>query len=347
MSASSSASIVSDVLSIFDQKRDTNGNEYKLRYPPNQPGNRRYAEEVSSFFPTRLINTSHSRSDVDVREAFGKHENIQGWRAKYGILPPDTSRIVGEWVREQLARADEDTDALAAAACIVFASRSTVRTRPRIEKWNDLLFAAWRESEKCGAARLVPLLFDGVTVAQYEAMAARLPTANEWTQYESIDVLFTTRLGLPPYSLKGNIPRLLLVALMDRAETDTQRLAPLMAKLKRGRADLFNLVLGHISRSYLAWTYMGMLVRDVAPVVAVSLAAPAVPPIQEKENEQPAATAAALLAEKDAEIARLQALVAQLRLETAALRSTTTPTKPPPPPMSPAYSLSPLSSPSF
>jgi hypothetical protein len=270
-----------------------------------------------------------------VSEAFGQRDNVKRWRAKYGTLPPDTPRIVGEWVREQLVRADEDEHALAAAACIVFASRSTVRTRPRIEQWNGVLFAAWRESEKCGAARLVPLLFDGVTLEQYEAMAARLPTANEWTQYESIDVLFTARLGLPPYSLKGNIPRLLLVALMDRAETDTQRLAPLMAKLKRGRADLFNFVLGHISRSYLAWTYMGMLVRDAAP------AAPAAPaPVQQKENEEPLA---ALLAAKDSEIARLQALVAQLRLEAAAqLRSNTTPTKTP---LSPAFSLSPLTSP--
>jgi hypothetical protein len=58
----------------------------------------------------------------------------------------------------------------------------------------------------------------------------------------------------------------------------------------------------------------------------------------EKENEEePAAPAAvaALLAEKDAEIARLQALVAQLRSEA---RSKT-------PPASPAFSLSPLSSP--
>jgi hypothetical protein len=332
--------LVSDILSIFESKRDPNGNEYKLRYPPSQPGNRRYAEEVSDFFETRVINKSHSRSDADVSEAFGQRDNVKRWRAKYGTLPPDTPRIVGEWVREQLARADEDEHALAAAACIVFASRSTVRTRPRIEQWNGELFAAWRESEKCGAARLVPLLFDGVTLEQYEAMAARLPTANEWTQYESIDVLFTARLGLPPYSLKGNIPRLLLVALMDRAETDTQRLAPLMARLKRGRADLFNLVLGHISRSYLAWTYMGMLVRDAAPAAPAAPAPPvasavAVPrEVQQKENEEPMP---ALLAEKDAEIARLQALVAQLRLQVA-----TTPSKPP---MSPAYSLSPLSSP--
>jgi hypothetical protein len=328
--------LVSDILSIFESARDPNGNEYKLRYPPSQPGNRRYAEEVSAFFETRLINKSHSRSDVDVSEAFGRRDNVMRWRAKYGTLPPHTPRIVCEWVREQLAHADSgDENALAAAACIVFASRSTVRTRPRIEQWNGELFAAWRESEKCGAARLVPLLFDGVTVAQYEAMAARLPTAREWTQYESIDVLFTARLGLPPYSLKGNIPRLLLVALMDRAETDTERLAPLMARLKRGRADLFNLVLGHISRSYLAWTYMGMLVREAAP------AAPAPSAVREKENEEPAAPAvAALLAAKDSEIARLQALVAQLRTEAAAQqRSNTTP------PLSPAFSLSPLTSP--
>ena len=334
--------LVAEILVAFDKKRDTNGSEYKLRYPPTQPGNRRYAEEVSSCFPTRLINTSHSRLDADVCAAFADPANVARWRAKYGTLPADTPRIVGEWVREQLALAASggDEQALAAAACIVFASRATVRTRPRIERWNGLLFAAWRESEKCGAPRLVPLLFDGVTLEQYEAMAARLPTAKEWTQYESIDVLFTTRLGLPPYSLKGNIPRLLLVALMDRAESDTQKLAPLMARLKRGRVDLFNLALGHISRSYLVWTYMGMLVRDAdAPAAAPAAVAPAAvapaAPLQ-KENEPPLA---ALLAEKDAEIARLQALVAQLRAAAAAVH---TPAKPP---LSPAFSLSPLSSP--
>lgn len=339
--------LIDGVLSAFDEKRDTNGSEYKLRYPPSQPGNRRYAEEVSAFFPTRLINKSHSRSDADVSAAFGDAANIARWRAKYAVLPADTPRIVAAWVREQLALADDD-EALAAAACIVFASRSTVRARPRIELWSGVLFAAWRESEKCGAPRLVPLLFDGVTLAQYEAMAARLPTAREWTQYESIDVLFTTRLGLPPYSLKGNIPRLLLVALMDRAETDTQRLAPLMARLKRGRADLFNLALGHISRSYLAWTYMGMLVRDgevKAPPVPPSPVAPAVPfkgdeedeDEDDKENALPAV--ASLLAAKDAEIARLEALVAHLRIEMAEAQRSTKP------PLSPVYSLSPLSSP--
>ena len=80
----------------------------------------------------------------------------------------------------------------------------------------------------CGKPRLVPLLFDGVTVAEYEQLASVLPRANEWTQYEAIDELLD-QLGVPPYSRKGNLPRLLLVALTDRA-ADGQRLAPLMAK---------------------------------------------------------------------------------------------------------------------
>jgi hypothetical protein len=50
----------------------------------------------------------------------------------------------------------------------------------------------------------------------------------------------------------------LLIALVDRA-ADGQRLLPLMARLDRGRADL--LVLGHMSRSYLLWTYMGLLIK--------------------------------------------------------------------------------------
>jgi hypothetical protein len=49
-------SLVDEILFAFANERDTNGNEYKLRYPPSQPGNRRFAEQVTSMFPTRLIN---------------------------------------------------------------------------------------------------------------------------------------------------------------------------------------------------------------------------------------------------------------------------------------------------
>jgi hypothetical protein len=51
-------SLVDEILFAFANERDTNGNEYKLRYPPSQPGNRRFAEQVTSMFPTRLINVA-------------------------------------------------------------------------------------------------------------------------------------------------------------------------------------------------------------------------------------------------------------------------------------------------
>ena len=103
-------------------------------------------------------------------------------------------------------------------------------------------------------------------------------------------------------------------------------------ELPRGRADLFNLVLGHISRSYLLWTYMGMLIKDAPPSAHKRRAA------HDKENRASAATNQALaekdrlLAEKDAEIEALRAQLAQLQTSGHS-------------PASSAYSLSPLSSP--
>jgi hypothetical protein len=168
---------------------------------------------------------------------------------------------------------------------------------------------AWRTTEKCGKPRLVPLLFEGVSLAEYETMAAVLPRANEWTQYEAIDELFD-QLGMPPYSRKGNLPRLLLIALTDRA-ADGQRLAPLMAKLDRGRADLFNLVLGHMSRSYLLWTYMGLLIKDRDQAAPVRVSAPAPAPPAPAVVERPEA---AVVSAKNKEIAELRAEVAELKL---------------------------------
>jgi hypothetical protein len=333
-------SVVDEILFAFANERDTNGNEYKLRYPPSQPGNRRFAEQVTSMFPTRLINVAHSRSDADVTAAMCDRAHISQWRARYAVLPSNTEALVAAWLRAQLAvaanaqnAADARQQALASAACIAFASRSTIRLAPRIVRWNDIAFAAWRTTEKCGKPRLVPLLFECVSVAEYETMAAVLPRANEWTQYEAIDELFD-QLGMPPYSRKGNLPRLLLVALMDRA-TDGQRLAPLMAKLDRGRADLFNLVLGHMSRSYLLWTYMGLLIKDEDdPAVArAAPAAPAVPDVVE----------AAVVAAKNKEIAELRAELAELRLRLSIRESSVgvvAPAAAAVPPVSPPYSLS-------
>jgi hypothetical protein len=186
----------------------------------------------------------------------------------------------------------------------------------------------------CGKPRLVPLLFDGVTVAEYEQLASVLPRANEWTQYEAIDELLD-QLGVPPYSRKGNLPRLLLVALTDRA-ADGQRLAPLMAKLDRGRADLFNLVLGHMSRSYLLWTYMGLLIKDRDQTATRSVAPPAPAPPAPAVVDRPDVAEATSVAAKNKEIAELRAELAALRLllsirESSAVVAT---------PASPPYSLS-------
>jgi hypothetical protein len=329
-------SLVDEILLAFANERDTNGNEYKLRYPPSQPGNRRFAEQVTSMFPTRLINVAHSRSDKDVAASMSDVAHIAQWRARYAVLPSQTEALVAAWLRGQLAVAASSNDddvrqqALASAACIAFASRSTVRMAPRIVRWSNIAFAAWRTTEKCGKPRLVPLLFDGVSLDQYEQLAAVLPRAKEWTQYEAIDVLFD-QLGMPPYSRKGNLPRLLLIALVDRA-ADGQRLLPLMARLDRGRADLFNMVLGHMSRSYLLWTYMGLLIKDEAQAVVASAPLPAAPAI----GQQPDVVEAAVVAAKNKEIAELRAELAELRLRL----SNVVAAAPATPPVSPPFSLS-------
>jgi hypothetical protein len=296
--------LVEEILHAFATERDANGNE--LRYPPSQPGNRRFAEQVTSMFPTRLINKSHSRSDVDVTAAMSNQAHVDQWRAHYAMLPSNTEELVAAWLKRQLAVTDEETrpQALSAAACIVFASRSTIRLAPRIVQWGGGLYAAWRTTEKCGRPRLVPLLFEGVTLDEYEQMATVLPEANEWTQYEAIDELFD-QLGLPPYSRKGNLPRLLLVGLIDRA-ADGDRLVPLMKRLARGRADLFNLVLGHVSRSYLLWTYMGLLIKDEDKRV----------PLAEKSD----ATANKPTDARDKELAAKDDEIAELRRELVALK---------------------------
>ena len=53
-----------------------------------------------------------------------------------------------------------------------------------------------------------------------------------------------------------------LIGLLDSAQWKNPKFDELMSKLPRGRADLFNLALGHVSRSFLLWTYMGMTVKS-------------------------------------------------------------------------------------
>jgi len=80
-------SLVDHILFAFADERDTNGNEYKLRYPPSQPGNRRFAEQVTSIIPTRLINVAHSHSDADVTAAMSDPAHVAQWHARYAVLP--------------------------------------------------------------------------------------------------------------------------------------------------------------------------------------------------------------------------------------------------------------------
>jgi len=322
--------VVGDILKAFRDKCDPHGHEFKLRYPKSQSGNTRFARAVADLFPTCARGSKLSRTDADVRAALGADEHVRAWRARYAHLPHRTEAIIDGWLRRLLA--GDTVRGLQAAACIVFASRSTIKLAPEIVPLfadgadsNRLFVACWRKTEKCGKPRIVPLLFGAPTLAQYRDMAAALPRAKEWTDYEQIWELFD-ELGVPVYSRKGNLPRLILCALMDRAEADGARLAPLMRELPRGRADLFNLALGHISRSYLLWTYMGMLIKDAAA------------PAQRDSGKENAAVNDALaakereLAAKDAEIEALRAQLAQLRASSSPLASSD-------------FSLSPLSSP--
>jgi hypothetical protein len=54
----------------------------------------------------------------------------------------------------------------------------------------------------------------------------------------------------------------MLIGLLDNAQWKNPKFDELMSKLPRGRADLFNLALGHVSRSFLLWAYMGMTVKS-------------------------------------------------------------------------------------
>jgi hypothetical protein len=106
-------------------------------------------------------------------------------------------------------------------------------------------------------------------------MAAVLPKAKEWTAYTQIDQLFD-ELNVPLFSRKGNLPRLLLIGILDYVEShQSTRFAALLRELPRGRADFFNLALGHVSKSYLLWTYMGMTITNDASTAAPSTIAAA------------------------------------------------------------------------
>jgi hypothetical protein len=158
----SRAALVDDILSVFVTQRDKN-NEYVLRYASWQTGNSRFAEEIAALFPTRKNTKTYSRTDKEVTAAMANESHIAEWRKKYGFLPHNTHALIDEWLVERLSEDDDDDSSLKAAACLVFASRSTVTIAPEIVEWNGILFAAWRETEKCGKPRLVPLLFKSVS----------------------------------------------------------------------------------------------------------------------------------------------------------------------------------------
>lgn len=64
----------------------------------------------------------------------------------------------------------------------------------------------------------------------------------------------------------------MLIGLLDVVQWRNSAFDALMSKLPQGRADLFNLALGHVSRSYLLWPYMGMTVRaGAAPTLQSQL----------------------------------------------------------------------------
>ena len=110
-------------------------------------------------------------------------------------------------------------------------------------------------------------------------MAVVLPKAKEWTAYEQIGQLFD-ELHFPVFARKGNLPRQLLIGVLDDVERrESARLAALMREMPRGRADLFNLALGHVSKSYLIWTYMGLTI-PITNTILSSTTSSSVPLVQ-------------------------------------------------------------------
>jgi hypothetical protein len=142
-------------------------------------------------------------------------------------------------------------------------------------------------------------------------MAAVLPKAKEWTAYTQIDQLFD-ELNVPLFSRKGNLPRLLLIGILDYVEShQSTRFAALLRELPRGRADFFNLALGHVSKSYLLWTYMGMTITNDASTAAPSTMAAAAAAATTSTTSQP--TLQQLSALNDDELATITAAIASIR----------------------------------
>jgi len=205
--------------------------------------------------------------------------------------------------------ASGDESDLSAAACLVFAARSTCKLAPSIEQEFGLVLACWRQTEKSGKPRIVPLVFSQ-SIENYKRMAIVLPEAKEWTAYRQIDQLFD-ELAVPLFSRKGNLPRLLLIAILDYAEShQSTRFAALMRELPRGRADFFNLALGHVSKSYLLWTYMGMTITNDASTAAPSTAAPSTSTTSTTSSQPLLQQLSAL---NDDELATIAATIAGIR----------------------------------
>ena len=111
--------------------------------------------------------------------------------------------------------------------------------------------------------------------------------------------------------MEGNVHRFVLIGLLDYAlsfDADLSgQLTPLLSSMERGRADLYNLGLGHVSRSYLVWPYMKMAVKEAELEPAAPAApAPASSRIERELHRLAQALAQALKASNWDEIARIQ-----------------------------------------
>lgn len=150
------------IISRFVNEPDT-GSEYKLRYEKSQKGQIEYARRLMENFQTIAATREgrFQRTDAAVSAAFGDEKTNAAWRSSYAMLPHDAIQIISRWVKRMLKSGD-DYDVMA-AACFVFASRSTIEIVPTIEDYCGLLCACWTTTEKTGKPRLIPLPYQGIT----------------------------------------------------------------------------------------------------------------------------------------------------------------------------------------
>jgi hypothetical protein len=149
--------VVQSILEEFRKHPDHAGNEYKLRQSKSHEGNSMFAQRIANGFPTVKIGENSARTDEAVKRAFANVEYIRQWHTLCDALPANTVTIVDRWITRLLASGDELD--LSAASCVVFAARSTCKIAPLIEQALGLVLACWRQTEKSGKPRIVPLVF--------------------------------------------------------------------------------------------------------------------------------------------------------------------------------------------